>query len=110
VLDRVRAGALADAGQCHLALVAVERRGADLDQPVRRDGALDLGDHCVGQPLFPQLQDRVEAVRACFEGLAFGRGEFVFHARRILAQQMKRPGIAPGPGPAQTAVPLRNRT
>jgi hypothetical protein len=105
VLDSVRARALADAGQRHFALVAVERRGADLDQLVRRDGALDLGDHCVGQPLFPQLQDRVEVVRACFEGLAFGGGQFVFHARRILAQQMKRPGIAPGPGPANYRGP-----
>jgi len=64
VLDRVRVGALADAGQRHFALVAVERGGADLDQFVRADGALDLGDDGVGETLFTQLQDRVEVVGA----------------------------------------------
>jgi len=59
VLDRARAGALADAGQRHFALVAVERRGADLDEFVRGDGALDLGDHRVGEALLAQLQDRI---------------------------------------------------
>jgi HEAT repeat protein len=64
VLDRVRAGALADAGQRHFALVAVERRGADLDEFVRRDGALDLGDDGVGQAFFTQLQDWMKVVGA----------------------------------------------
>jgi hypothetical protein len=36
VLDRVRAGALADAGERHVALVAIERRRAHLDQLVVR--------------------------------------------------------------------------
>jgi len=36
VLDRVRAGALADAGERHLARVAIERRRAHLDQLVVR--------------------------------------------------------------------------
>jgi hypothetical protein len=64
VLDRVRAGALADAGEGHFALVAVERGGADFDEFVRGQGAVDFGDDGVGQALFAQLKDRVEVVGA----------------------------------------------
>lgn len=49
VLDRVRAGALADAGERHLARFAVERRGAHLDELVVRERAVDLGDDRVGK-------------------------------------------------------------
>lgn len=96
MLDGERVGALADAGQRHFALVTVERGGADLDQFVGGQGAVDFGDDCVGEALFTQLQDGVEVVGAGFEGFALGGGEDGFHEREILAQQKKKPGIAPG--------------
>jgi hypothetical protein len=70
VLDRVRAGALADAGQRHLARVAVERRRAHLDQLVVRERAVDLGDDRVGEALLAQLQDRMQGVGTRPERLA----------------------------------------
>ncbi len=100
MLDRVRAGALADAGQRHFALVAIERGGADLDEFVRRQGAVDFCDDGIGEALFAQLQDGVEVVGAGLEGLALGSGQIVFHERGILAQQKKSPGSLPGFGNA----------
>ena len=70
MLDRVRAGALADAGERHLARVAVERRRAHLDQLVVRERAVDLGDDRVGEALLAQLQDRMQGVGAPAELLA----------------------------------------
>jgi hypothetical protein len=70
VLDRVRAGALADAGERHFARVAVERRRAHLDQLVVRKRAVDLCHHRVGEAFFAQLQDRVQGMRARPERLA----------------------------------------
>jgi hypothetical protein len=72
VLHGLGAGALADARQRHLALVVVERRGANLDELVRSQGAVDLGDHGVGETFAAELQDRVERVRAGLERFAFG--------------------------------------
>jgi hypothetical protein len=72
VLDGLRAGALADAGERHLALVAVERRGAQLDQLVVRERAVDLRDHRVGQALLAELQDWMQGVGARPERLARG--------------------------------------
>jgi hypothetical protein len=60
VLDGLGAGALADAGERHFALVAVERRRAHLDQLVVRERAVDLRDDRVGQAVRAQLQDGVE--------------------------------------------------
>jgi Ca2+-binding RTX toxin-like protein len=100
VLDRERVGALADAGQRHFALVAVERGGADFDQLVGGQGAVNFRDDGVGEALFAQLKDRVEVVGAGLEGLALGSGQIVFHERGILAQQKKSPGSLPGFGNA----------
>jgi len=72
VLDRLRAGALADAGQRHVARFAVERRGPHLDELVVRQRTADFGDHRVGQALLAQLQDRVQGVRARPERLSRG--------------------------------------
>jgi len=80
VLDRVRVGALADAGQGHFALVAVERGGADLDEFVGGQGAVDFRDDGVGEALFTQLQDRVEGVGAGAQRLAFPDAQFVHQA------------------------------
>ncbi len=77
VLDRVRVGALADAGQRYFALVAVERGGADFDQFVRAEGAVDFGDDGVGEALFTQLEDRVEVVGARAQFLALADRDFV---------------------------------
>jgi hypothetical protein len=70
VLDRVRAGAFADAGERHLALLAVERGCAHLDQLVVRERAVDFGDHGVGEALLAQLQDGVQGMSARLERLA----------------------------------------
>ena len=64
MLHRLGVGALADAGQGHIALVAVERGGADFDEFVGCEGAVDFGDDGVGEAFFTQLQDRVEGVGA----------------------------------------------
>jgi hypothetical protein len=72
VLHGVCAGALADAGERHFALVAVEQGSADLDQLVVRERAVDLRDHGVGEAFAAQLEDRIEIVRARLERLEFG--------------------------------------
>ena len=76
MLYRLRVGALADAGQRHLALVAVERGGADFDEFVRAQGAVDFGDDGVGETLFAELEDRVEVVGARPQLLAFLHAQF----------------------------------
>ena len=76
MLDRVRVGALADAGQGHIALVAVERGGAHFDEFVGGEGAVDFGDDGVGESLFTQLQDRVEGMGARPQLLAFLHAQF----------------------------------
>jgi 23S rRNA (uridine2552-2'-O)-methyltransferase len=80
VLHGVCAGALADAGERHFALVAVEGRGAHLDQLVVRERAVDLGDHGVGEALFAQLQDRVQRMRARLERFSSRSVEFAHDA------------------------------
>jgi hypothetical protein len=70
VLHGVRPGALADTGERHFALLAVERRGAQLDQLVVRERAVDLGQDGVGEALFADLQDRMQGMRARPERLA----------------------------------------
>ena len=72
MLDGLGAGALADAGERHFALVAVERRRAHLDQLVVRERAVDLRDHRVGEAFLAQLQDRVQRVGAGSKCSAFG--------------------------------------
>jgi hypothetical protein len=72
VLDGLGAGALADAGERHLALVALERRRAHLDQLVVRERAVDLRDQRVGEAFFAELQHRVQRVGAGSKCSAFG--------------------------------------
>jgi len=76
VLHGVGAGALADAGERHRALVAVERRGAYLDQLVMRERAVDLGEHGVGKALAAELEDGVQGMGAGFQ-------QFPIHAASI---------------------------
>lgn len=70
MLHGVRVDALADARQRHLALVAIERRRAHLDQLVVRERAVDLGEHGVGEALLAELQDGVQGVGAGLEQLS----------------------------------------
>jgi 23S rRNA (uridine2552-2'-O)-methyltransferase len=89
VLHGLRADALADARQRDLALVAVERRGAHLDQLVVRERAVDLRDHGVAQALRAQLQHRVQRVRACPQCLPVHRVE-LDHAESIRSGSMAK--------------------
>jgi hypothetical protein len=70
VLHGERVDALADARQRDLALVAVQRRGAHLDQLVVRERAVDLREHGVGEPLLAELQDGAQGVGARLEQLS----------------------------------------
>ena len=85
----MRADALADAGERHLALVAIERRRAHLDQFVVRERAVDLGDQGVGDALVAQLQDGVQDMGACLEFLALRRRE-LSHAASIRSAPMAK--------------------
>jgi hypothetical protein len=107
VLDRVRAGALADAGERHLALRAVERRRAHLDQLVVRERAVDLGHHRVAQAFLAELQNRVQGVRARAQGLALGRREHGRHVARRVGHL--RPSAAQGDHPPIIIRPWPNR-
>jgi 23S rRNA (uridine2552-2'-O)-methyltransferase len=88
VLHGLGAGALADRGQCHFALVAVERRGAHLDQLVVRKRAVDLRDHRIGKAFPAELQDRVQRVGAGPERLAIGGG----HVLAVSGKDNSAPG------------------
>jgi 23S rRNA (uridine2552-2'-O)-methyltransferase len=89
VLHGLRAGALADARQRHVALVAIERCGANLDQLVVRERAVDFRDHGVGQALFAQLQDGVQRMRARPERLSLQRVDLE-HAASIRSASMAK--------------------
>lgn len=89
MLHRERAGALADARQRHFALVAIERRGANLDQLVVRERTVDFRDHRVGQALFAQLQDGVQRMRARPQRLSLHRVELE-HAASIRSASMAK--------------------
>ena len=89
MLDRVRPGAFADAGERHFALVAIERRRAHLDQLVVREGAIDLGDQGVGEALLAQLEDGVQDMGAGLEFLALRRRE-LSHAASIRSASMAK--------------------
>ena len=64
------ARALANARQRHFARVAIKRCGADLDQLVVGERAVDFGNDGVGEALLAELQDGVQRVRAGLEQLS----------------------------------------
>jgi hypothetical protein len=96
VLDRVRAGALANAGERHLARVAIERRRAHLDQLVMRERPVDLGHHGVGEALLAELQDRMQRMGARPQRLALGGRER--RARASLVRHLVHPRVRPAQG------------
>jgi len=77
VLHGLRAAVLAERGQRDLARRTVQLRGADLDQLVGRQRALDFGHHRVGEALAAQVHERPQGVRARLQGLAFCRGQAI---------------------------------
>ena len=73
MLHRLRAAMLRERGEQHVALVAVHRRRAHLDEFVRGQRALDFREHRVGEALAAEMHHGVEGVRARLEGLPLGR-------------------------------------
>jgi len=60
-------------GQQGLALVAVHRRGAHLDELVRGEGALHFREHRVGDALAAEIDHGIQCMRPRLERLAFRR-------------------------------------
>ena len=54
-----------------ITMLAIQAGRAHLDQLVRRERAVDLGDHLVGHALGADHHHRLEVVRARLERLAF---------------------------------------
>jgi hypothetical protein len=73
VLHRLGAQALADLRQGGVARFAFHGTGADLDELVRRQRAVDLAENGFGEALLSDVNDRIERVCAAFEGFSFGR-------------------------------------
>ena len=63
----------ADLRQRRFALVAFHAAGAHLDEFVRRQCPVDLGNHRVGQALFADVDQRIEGMRARLQRLALAR-------------------------------------
>ena len=63
LLHRMGPEPLADGLEPDVALFPRRRRGAHLDELVRRERAVDLGNHLVGEALVADEDDGVEAVR-----------------------------------------------
>ena len=63
LLHRLGAHLLANGLHPRAARIAIIRSGAHLDELVRRERAIDLGDHGVGETLVADDDDRGELVR-----------------------------------------------
>lgn len=66
------------------ALIAIGGLDSDLDQFVRGERAIDLGDHTGCRPGMADADEGVERVRAGFEVRAFARREIDRHARILI--------------------------
>ena len=66
-----------------LARIAVTAHHSDLDQLVRLERPVDLGQHGVGEPIGTDHHHRIEAVSAAPERVTLGRRKLLRH-RRIL--------------------------
>lgn len=73
MLHRLGAQAVADMGQRGVARFAFHAAHAHLDKFMGRQRAVDFCQHRIGEALFADVNDRVERVRAPFEGFAFRR-------------------------------------
>ena len=67
---------LADRFHPHVARVAIAGRGPHLDQLVRLQGAVDLGDHLVGEALVADDHGGTELVRFGAQQAAALGGQF----------------------------------
>jgi hypothetical protein len=74
---------LADRFHPHVARVAIVGRGAHLDELMRRQGAVDLGDHLVGEPLVADDHDGIQLVRFGAQLAAPLGGQFGRHRGSI---------------------------
>ena len=75
LLHRVRRQPLADRREPCVAVRPFGGRGAHLDQLVRLEGAVDLGQHLVGEPLVADDDDGAEGVGFGAQLAAFLRGK-----------------------------------
>jgi hypothetical protein len=73
MLHGLRARLLRDQFESFLTGIAIQRCRPYLDQLVRVQGAIDLCDHLVGEPLRTDVNNRIELVGFRLERLAFGR-------------------------------------
>ena len=73
MLNRLRLQPRADVRKCRFALVAFHAAGAHLDEFVRRQCPVDLGNHRVGQALVADVNQRIERMRARLQRLALAR-------------------------------------
>src|SRR4051812_316969 len=74
-LHRLGAGARAKGLHRFLARVALQGRGAHLDQLVRLERALDFADHLVGNAFRADEHHRLEPVRPCLQLLPLRRAQ-----------------------------------
>jgi len=76
VLDRCGAQVGADLAEQDLSIPALDTVDAHLDQLVRLEAALDLGENGFAQPFLADAGDGTQAVGAGAQGAALGRGQF----------------------------------
>ena len=72
MLHRRRRELVADAFKHRVASLAPGLRDTDLDQFVRGEVAIDLGQHLIGQAAVADQYDRVESMRAGAQRAALG--------------------------------------
>jgi hypothetical protein len=82
VLHRLSTEAVADLRQRGVARFAFHAAHAHLDELMRRQGAVDLGQYRIGEAPLADMNDRIERMRAPFERLALRR------------RQLKPPGMS----------------
>ena len=75
MLDRLGPGPLANRTESVVARVAIKGTGADLDELVRRQRAIDLGDHLFRESFGADLNNRIQLVGFRLERLAFRGGQ-----------------------------------
>ena len=74
-MHRLGTGTAADFVQRPLPFGALQRRGPDLDQLMRCERAIHLGDQLQGDALVPDQDHRLEIVRASLQLAPLRRGQ-----------------------------------
>jgi hypothetical protein len=93
----VRPELAADRFHPHVPRVAIVGRGAHLDQLVRLQRALDLGEHLVGEALVADEHDGIQAMRLRAQLAAPGGGEGRGH--RAIIPELSRSNASAFPLP-----------